>query len=425
MTFEKHHLVENIIDLDIKNKDEIYNYIGKPFNGVLEYSDFKFYGKETYVNGIHHGIFYIKSIKDKFGCIEKRIEIYFYGEVRFVFQFNSTNDTEYNIYSLGYDDIELIRLRCEKGEAINIKNNYIYNRQELDYDKLVAENRSFIDSYLELQYELYSLQTILRLSDYAKDTKVMNAYLVQQDMKKYLGKTVPDTFMEKFVWQEEQIPFISQEDNLSSEIRYLGGVSVGFNDISQKAVATITVFDIEKQEIVDVVTHSEEDVTMHIPDLFAFNEVKWVLKVYDKLTIKPQLLFCDGHGLEHPRNMGLATFLGIQLNLPTIGVAKKRLVGYYDKETLGKEKGDNTTLLYDSKVVGKALRTQVSENPVYISTGNKISLETSIEWVKKMTVDSRVPFVLENAIQKTRELLPEQFRIDFLNDEPNNNGIII
>ena len=76
----------------------------------------------------------------------------------------------------------------------------------------------------------------------------MNAYLVQQDMKKYLGKTVPDTFMEKFVWQEEQIPFISQEDNLSSEIRYLGGVSVGFHDISQKAVATITVFDVEKKE---------------------------------------------------------------------------------------------------------------------------------------------------------------------------------
>ncbi|MCO6164550.1 endonuclease V [Flavobacterium sp. NRK F7] len=395
------------------------------FTGVYESLNQNAYSRITFVKGVMHGVYLYFNNN---GC---SVNIKLFDKTRFNVQYNYNypNIDDNNNYLLCYDFISLSRkynVLGQKEETFG--ENNLFKREELNYDDLIKKNIDIIEkynSYIEegehMDYDTF----VYCHGDIERYAKVFSAYLIQKDMKEYLGETFPDTFMEKFVWQEEQIPFISQEDNLSLEIRYLGGVSVGFHDISQKAVATITVFDVEKQEIVDVVTHSEEDVTMHIPDLFAFNEIKWVLKAYDKLTIKPQLLFCDGHGLEHPRNMGLATFLGIQLNLPTIGVAKKRLVGYYDKETLGKEKGDSTTLLYDSKVVGKALRTQISENPVYVSAGNKISLETSIEWVKKMTVDSRVPFVLENAIQKTRELLPEQFRIDFLNDEPNNNGIII
>ena len=395
------------------------------FTGVYEFLNQNDYSRTTFVKGVNHGIYLYFN---KNGC---SVNIKLFDKTRFNIQYNCNypNIEDNNNYLLCYDFISISRVYNILGQKEEtFGENNLFKREELNYDDLIKKNIDVIEkynSYIE-EGEHMDYDTFVNChGDIERYAKVFSAYLVQQDMKKYLGKTVPHTFMGNFLWQAEQIPFIIEEDNLPSEIKFIGGVSVGFYDISQKAVATITVFDIEKQEIVDIVTHSEEDVTMHIPDLFAFNEVKWVLKAYDKLTIKPQLLFCDGHGLEHPKNMGLATFLGIQLNLPTIGVAKKRLVGYYDKESLGKEKGDSQTLLYDSKAVGKALRAQVSENPVYVSVGHKISLETSVYWVEKFTINSRIPIVLEQAIKQTRELLPEQFRIDFLNDEPNSNGIII
>ncbi|MET3047612.1 endonuclease V, partial [Flavobacterium covae] len=121
---------------------------------------------------------------------------------------------------------------------------------------------------------------------------------------------------------------------------------------------------------------------------------------------KPQLIFCDGHGIEHPKNMGFATFLGIQLDIPTIGCAKKRLVGYYKKEDLGDKRADRIELVFDQKIVGKALRTKENSNPIYVSLGHKVSLQTSIDWVLKTTQSTRLPFVLEKAIEIARQQMP-------------------
>lgn len=230
--------------------------------------------------------------------------------------------------------------------------------------------------------------------------------------------------MEKFVWQEEQIGKTINEDQLPTDVQFIAGVTVAYHDITQAIVAVITVMNVNSQEIVDQAIYTEDKITMHIPDVFGFNETVWAIKAFEKLTIKPQLVFCDGHGIEHPKNMGFATFLGIQLDIATIGCAKKRLVGYYKKEDLGTKRADNLELVFDQKIVGKALRTKENSNPIYVSLGHKVSLQTSIDWVLKTTQSTRLPFVLEKAIGIARQQLPEQFRIDFMNDEPNEYGII-
>ncbi|QYS86190.1 endonuclease V [Flavobacterium oreochromis] len=302
---------------------------------------------------------------------------------------------------------------------------FFFSREDLNYENILNENQNILDEYFEVQYDLYSLNTFIDMSiDKVKYTKVMNAYLVSQDMQKYLGKTVPDTFMEKFVWQEEQIGKAINEDQLPTAIQFIGGVSVAYHDITQKIVAVVTVMNVDSQEIVDQAVYTEDKINMHIPDIFGFNETVWTIKAFEKLSIKPQLVFCDGHGIEHPKNMGLATFLGIQLDIPTIGCAKKRLVGYCKKEELGYNRGDYLELIFDAIVVGKALRTKENLSPVYVSLGHKISLETSVDWVLKTTKTTRLPLVLEIAIEIGRENLPKQFRIDFMNDEPNEYGII-
>jgi deoxyinosine 3'endonuclease (endonuclease V) len=335
-----------------------------------------------------------------------------------------------NEYGLCYDFVLLNnfainnRDKKQKEEGFN---EMLISRDDLDYEELIANNQHIIDKYHSYDEDgPIDLDTFVYIhGDVERYSKVIVAYFIQKDMKEYLGQVVKDTFMEKFIWQEEQIQKIIRNDELPEKIQYIGGVSVAFDDITQKIVAVITVMDIYSQTIVDHAIYTEEKVSMHIPDVFAFNEVPWAIQAFEKLKIKPQLIFCDGHGIEHIKNMGLATFLGIELNIPTIGCAKKRMVGYYEKQNLDYKRGSQLELLHSGEIVGKALRTQENSNPVYVSLGHKISLETSIVWVLQTTNTTRIPMVVEEAIKITKQLMPESIRFDFLNDEPNKYGIII
>lgn len=87
--------------------------------------------------------------------------------------------------------------------------------------------------------------------------------------------------------------------------------------------------------------------------------------------------------------MGMATHLGIELNIPTIGCAKKRLVGYYEEPE--SKRGSSSPMIFDGKEVGKTLRTQDGIKPVFVSVGHKISLETACKWILHLTPNYRLP----------------------------------
>ncbi|WP_375604942.1 endonuclease V [Flavobacterium davisii] len=397
------------------------------FTGIEEKLDLdkNLYFRISYVNNFEHGLIYDFCFRE----YKWYAYIYIYGVKRFTLGLDCIKNTNVSHYNLSYDFISFDDFRFKNGENIEQLNfKVLLNREDLDYEKLIANNQDIIDkyhSYDEKGYIEIDLDTFVYVhGDVERYSKVIVAYAIHNQMKEYLGKTIPDTFMEKFVWQEEQIEKIIHEDRLPTDIQFIGGVTVAYHDITQKIVAVVTVMDVNSQEIVDQAIYTEDRINMHIPDVFGFNETIWAIKAFEKLTIKPQLIFCDGHGIEHPKNMGFATFLGIQLDIPTIGCAKKRLVGYYKKEDLGDKRADNLELIFDQKVVGKALRTKENSNPIYVSLGHKISLKTGIDWVLKTTQSTRLPFVLEKAIAIARQQMPEQFRIDFMNDEPNEYGII-
>ncbi|QOG88936.1 endonuclease V [Flavobacterium columnare] len=432
---EKIYPQNNFEKFIIEGDNEFFKNNNSLFTGIKEtfVQGRSFYGRGKFYCDVRHGLFFCNSPNEE-GYISRDVYIYIYGKIRFIYSFkilnsltNSDIDFIYNLYEVSYDDSILIEnfFWRNNEKKINARFDELFSREDLNYEKILNENQNILDEYFEVQYDLYSLNTFIDMSiDKVKYTKVMNAYLVSQDMQNYLGKVIPDTFMEKFVWQEEQIGKTINEDQLPTDIQFIGGVTVAYHDITQKIVAVVTVMDVNSQEIVDQAIYIEDKITMHIPDVFGFNETEWAIKAFEKLTIQPQLIFCDGHGIEHPKNMGLATFLGIQLDIPTIGCAKKRLVGYYKKEDLGDKRADRIELIFDQKVVGKALRTKENTNPIYVSIGHKISLETSVNWVLETTQSTRLPFVLEKAIEIARQQLPEQFRIDFMNDELNQYGII-
>lgn len=120
----------------------------------------------------------------------------------------------------------------------------------------------------------------------------------------------------------------------------------------------------------------------------------------------------DGHGISHPRRLGVASQIGILLDIPTIGVAKSILVGEPDG-SLGEEAGSSVPLVWKGTLIGQVVRTKRRCQPLYISAGHKISLQTAINLVLSCVKNYRMPeptrraHLVANA-HRTKDLLPEQ-----------------
>jgi deoxyribonuclease V len=129
-----------------------------------------------------------------------------------------------------------------------------------------------------------------------------------------------------------------------------------------------------------------------VPGLLSFREIPVLLAALKKLKRMPDLLFCDGQGYAHPRRMGLASHLGVLLDRPTIGCAKSLLLGAYGPLD---EKAGNWTPLVDEKAggerIGAVLRTRENANPIYVSQGHRIRLETAIRLTLAVTDGLRIP----------------------------------
>ena len=130
----------------------------------------------------------------------------------------------------------------------------------------------------------------------------------------------------------------------------------------------------------------------YVPGLLSFRELPVLLAALRKLQALPDVLFCDAQGYAHPRRMGLASHLGVVLDLPSIGCAKSLLIGSHKKLP---EKAGSWTPLLDEKAggerIGAVLRTRTGVNPIYVSQGHRVSLETSIRLTLAVTDGYRIP----------------------------------
>lgn len=131
----------------------------------------------------------------------------------------------------------------------------------------------------------------------------------------------------------------------------------------------------------------------YVPGLLALREAPAVLAALEQLHqqhhLTPDLLMVDGQGIAHPRRCGIATYLGVTLDLPTIGVAKSRLVGTHADP--GPQVGDWTPLLDAGEVIGAVLRTRPRANPLYISVGHRIDLPNAVRLVLAALRGYRLP----------------------------------
>jgi deoxyribonuclease V len=127
----------------------------------------------------------------------------------------------------------------------------------------------------------------------------------------------------------------------------------------------------------------------YVPGFLSFREIPALLAALKKLRQMPDLLFCDGQGYAHPRRMGLASHLGVILDLPSIGCAKSLLIG--EHAAFGLKQGEWSPIRDGAEIIGAALRTRADCAPMYISSGNRVSLQTAMRLTLSVCDGTRVP----------------------------------
>jgi len=107
----------------------------------------------------------------------------------------------------------------------------------------------------------------------------------------------------------------------------------------------------------------------YVPGLLSFREGPVLLAALAALTQRPEMLLCDGQGIAHPRRFGIASHLGVLLDLPSVGIGKSRLCG--EERVVGEQRGDWEPLMDKGICIGSILRTRERVRPVYVSPGHR------------------------------------------------------
>ena len=175
-------------------------------------------------------------------------------------------------------------------------------------------------------------------------------------------------------------------------VRTIAGADISHNVRDPDAIvhAAMVLFDWPSLTVIGESTASERSAMPYIPGLLGFRECPTLIDAYKGLSTPPDLILVDGHGISHPRAFGVATHLGVLLDRPTIGVAKTILVGQ-PAGPVGPEPGDRVALMWKDRQIGVVLRTKRRANPVYVSVGHRISLQTAVEWVMRTVRGYRLP----------------------------------
>lgn len=174
-----------------------------------------------------------------------------------------------------------------------------------------------------------------------------------------------------------------------TQIKWIAGADIGLIDGGKKVRAAICVFNSFDLSPAVVSMTIVDNHMPYIPGLLAFREVPALCRAWELLPVKPQLLLVDGQGIAHPQGFGSAAHLGWKLQVATIGVAKSRLVG--EHLPVGESACDSQPLMYNGIFIGWVLRSKVRCKPLFVSPGNRVSVDQSLYWTRYCLDGYRLP----------------------------------
>ena len=180
---------------------------------------------------------------------------------------------------------------------------------------------------------------------------------------------------------------------LKKEPKYIAGVDAAF--LNNKVIGVACLYKYPEISLIGEAYAVTETLFPYIPGFLSFREGPSIITALKGLKRKPDIILFDGQGIAHPKRLGIASHVGVLLDIPTIGCAKSRLIGTYKEP--GPKKGTFSSLLYKKEIVGVVLRTKDSVKPLFVSPGNRIDIQGSIEIVLACSQRYRIPEPLRRA----------------------------
>ena len=197
--------------------------------------------------------------------------------------------------------------------------------------------------------------------------------------------------------KQEQLKFAKKvliKDEFE-KVSLIGGCDQAF--IGNKVISQIVVLDAKTLDIVEKAYAITDSLIPYIPTFSFFREGPAIIEAYQKLSTKPDVLLIDSNGILHPRRIGMASHVGVILDIPTIGVAK--VINY------GIVQGED--ILSDKELVGKKVLTREFANPLYVSPGHKITLKSSVDIIRQCM---KQPHKLPEPLHLAHRLVSKQAR---------------
>jgi deoxyribonuclease V len=182
------------------------------------------------------------------------------------------------------------------------------------------------------------------------------------------------------------VQFVAVQRRLSQQIvtegevtapQFIAGVDIAAGRAGEEARAAVVVLSYPRLRLVEIGL-ARAGWRCPIYPVSLLPGLPLVLESCQKITLKPDLIMVDGQGIAHPRRLGIASHLGLLLDIPSVGCAKSRLCG--ECSLPAAEEGSYTHIIDKDEVIGAVLRTRSGVKPLYISAGHRISLDNALYW---------------------------------------------
>jgi deoxyribonuclease V len=206
---------------------------------------------------------------------------------------------------------------------------------------------------------------------------------IDKDIEK-LYRTIPKNVIVK------EVPNFHPENIVACDVSYKG-----------KAKISCVVFDINKKQVTEEITFERAFYPEYIPTKFAIREMPLIEEAISLISVTFDCIIVDGHGIAHPDRAGLACFVGVVFDLPTIGCAKNLLVG--ESEEIFSEKGNWADVIYKGEKVGEAICSKNDTKPIFVSPGNKVGFRNARNIILDLAINSKYPEPLRLADINSRK----------------------
>jgi deoxyribonuclease V len=170
------------------------------------------------------------------------------------------------------------------------------------------------------------------------------------------------------------------------EIRIIAAADQAF--FEEKIISGIILLNFDTLDIIERSFSIQAVSFPYIPTFLSFREGPAIVNAFRKLKTRPDIILIDGAGINHPRHAGIATHIGVALDMPTIGITKKILCG---KGDLPSQVGEGSPLVYNDKTVGWLLKSSKRSRPIAVAPGHRVSIESSLSIVKANLRGHKLP----------------------------------